>query len=438
MKPASSESQIETLLKNLPPDISPRFEKLILSAPWTPRGVKRSQALILIYWTVILLIAFIGLTPQGHAFAQTIFELFTTTDQSSFPLSKEELDIYYTSDRHRALSLVDVTPLPPTSGYCSNPEDTGKYECEVKRVENELNIDLKEFSSTPMGSFQDVGFYSRNSTGNAESIAVITYGTSGASLSLSQGIGHFPPDSDWEKVPSSAVQQVKIGEYDGEYANGYFLLGNGDTKLTWSATGAEQRIRWREGERWFEIMAFSGPGTSGYLDKQALISLASNMVYNLDDIEQTTKVDLDFIPNIPLAEKICGFKILQPTKLPDGMKFDFAKFDPDRKSITLNFGYRALRIVQTPVESALIKNLDSYKDVETIHVGDTVGQYGLSPAQKTIWESATPPVFTTTNSYSVLLWEKEGMIYQIYFDQSFSGGDYLTREQMIEIAESLR
>ena len=438
MKPASSESQIENLLKNLPPNLSPWLEKRLLYAPWTPRGVKRGQALNLMYWTVILLIAFIGLTPQGRAFAQTIFEFFTTTDQSSFPLSKEELDMVYTPHPPRALSLVEVTSLSSTSGYCLKPEDAGTYECEIKRVENELTIDLKEFSSTPMGSFQEVSFYSRSSNGNSEDIAVITYGTSGASLSLSQGIGNFPPDSDWEKVPSSAVQQVYIGEYYGEYANGFFWLRNGDNKPTWMSTGGEQRIRWREGERWFEILAFSGPGTSGYLDKQALISLASDMVYQPEISEQTAKVNFDFIPNIALAEKICGFDILQPTKLPQGMEFDQAKYDPERKSITLNYGNRALRIVQTPVESALMKDLDNYKNVEAIYVGDASGQYGISPAQKTIWEIATPPVLTTNNSYSILLWEKDGMVYQIYFDQSFSGGGYLTKDQMIQIAESLR
>jgi len=36
-----------------------------------------------------------------------------------------------------------------------------------------------------------------------------------------------------------------------------------------------------------------------------------------------------------------------------------------------------------------------------------------------------------------LLWKKDGMAYQIYFDQSFSGGGQLTKEQMIEIAENL-
>lgn len=439
MNPASRESQMENLLKNLPPNIGPRLEKRLLSAPWTPRGVKRGQALTLIYWTIILLIAFIGLTPQGRAFAQTIFEFFTTTDQSSFPLSKDELDMFYTSDPPRALTLIEVTPLSPTSDHCSNPEDAGTYECEIKRVENELNFDIKEFSAVPPGfTFAEIRLYQSLSNTNARKMVGvgISYQTSGANLSLAQGIGDFPLDV--EKVLSSAVQPVKIGEYDGEYVNGGFWLRNGDTELTWMSTGADQRIRWREGERWFEILAFSGPGTSGYLDRQALISLASNMVYQPENSEKTTKVDFDFIPNLPLAEKIFGFDILQPTKLPQDMEFDFAKYDPERKSITLNYGYRALRIVQTPVESALIKNLDSYKNVEAIRVGDAVGQYGVSPAQKTIWESATPPVFTTNNSYSLLMWEKNGMVYQIYFDQSFSGGGYLTKDQMIEIAESLR
>lgn len=439
MKPIFNESEIETMLENLPPDISPRFEKRLISAPWTPRAVRRRRTLAVIYLTVIFLIAFIGLTPQGRAFAQNIIEFFTTTDQSFFPLSEEELDLFYTPASPRALSLVEVTPLAPLLDYCSNPEDIGTYDCEIQRVEKELNIDLKEFSAVPPSfTFAEIWLYPSLSNTNTSNIVGISYQTSGAILSLAQGTGDFPPASDGEKVPSSAVQQVKIGEYDGEYVNGYFGLRNGDNKLIWSTTGADQRIRWKEGERWFEILAFSGPGTSGYLDKQALISLASNMVYQPENSEQTTKVDFDFIPNIPLAEKICGFNILQPTKLPQGMEFDHAKYDPERKSITLNYGYRALRVVQTPVESVIIKNLDSYKMLETVEVNGAIGQFGVSPAQKTIWESATPPVFPTTNSYSVLLWEKDGMVYQIYFDQSFSGGDYLTKEQMIEIAESLR
>jgi hypothetical protein len=185
-------------------------------------------------------------------------------------------------------------------------------------------------------------------------------------------------------------------------------------------------------------VALVGPGTSGYLDQEALISLASDMVYQPEDLEQITEVDFDFIPNIALAEEICKCTILQPTTLPEEMSFDYARYDPDWKSITLNYGYRALRIVQTPMESALIKDLDSYKNLETVQIGDTVGQYGTSPAQKTIWESSTAPTFPTTNSYSVLLWKKDGMVYQIYLDQSFSGGGQLTKEQLAEIAESLR
>ena len=432
MKPAFNESEIENVLENLPPDISPRLEKKLSSAPWTPQAIRRHRALALLYLTAILFIAFIGLTPQGHAFAQRIIEFFTITDQSSFPLSEEELDPLNAPYEPRALSLVDVTPLAPLSDYCSNPEGLGTYECEIQRVELQLGYDLKEFSTNPSG------WYFRQAM-SSQDYAVITYQTGGGYLDLRQGIGDFPPDSDWEKAPSSAVQQVKIGEYDGEYVNGFFWLKNGDTKLTWMSTGADQRIRWREGERWFEVLEFSGPGTSGYLNKQALISLASNMVYQLENSEQTAKVDLDSIPNIPLAEKICQCDILQPRKLPnENTHFDYVRYDPQQKSITLHYGYRALRIVQTPVESALIKNLDSYKMLETVEVNGAIGQFGVSPAQKTIWESATPPVFTTNNSYNILLWEKDGTIYQIYFDQSFSGGGYLTKDQMIEIAESLR
>ena len=440
MKPSLHESQIEKLLENLPPDFSPRLEKRLEYVPWSYRIIRRRRIATTLSLTTLSVIAFILLTPQGRAFAQTIFEFFTRTDQESFPLSDEEVELMYAPVPTYALPLIDVTPSSPMLNYCSTPEEVGTYECEIQRVEKQLNIDIKEFSTPPPShTFAEIWLHPSISNTNTSNIVSISYQTSGSSLLLTQGIGDFPPVSDSEKVASSAVQQVKIGQYDGEYVNGSFGLRNGDTKLTWDATGADQRIRWRESERWFEILAFIGPGTTGYLDRQALITLASNMVYRPENAEQTAKIDFDFIPNILLAEKVCKCDIFQPGKLPnDTTHFDYVRYDPQRRSITLNYGYRALRIVQTPIETALIKDLDSYKNVETVQVGHIMGQFGISPAQKTIWESATPPVFTTNNSYNILLWEKDGMSYQIYFDQSFSGGGYLTKEQMIEIAESLR
>jgi hypothetical protein len=171
------------------------------------------------------------------------------------------------------------------------------------------------------------------------------------------------------------------------------------------------------------------------MDQQTLITLATSMVYQPEKLDQ---IDIDFIPNIALAERVSGFDVKEPTLLPKDIIFDSATYDLERHNVTLIYGYRSLRIVQTPIESALIKNLSSYKNVEMVKVGEANGQFGISPAQKTIWESATPPVLPIDNSYSVLLWQKDDMIYQIYFDHSFSNGGYLTKDDMIRIAESLR
>lgn len=440
MKSTPTISNMETLLENLPPNASPRLEKLLLSAPWTPRGVKRRQTLAVFYLAIFLLIAFIGLTPQGRAFAQNVIEFFTTTDQDSLPLSDEELAQFYTPEQPRALTLVDVTPISQSSEYCSSPEAAKTYGCEIKRIESELKIDLKEFSTAPPNhTFMGVWFHPNTLSTNTDAYMVeISYQGPGKYLFLAQGIGNFPSDSDWDKVLQSAVQHVKIGEFEGEYVNGSFGLRNGDDKLTWDSSGTDQQIRWKEGDRWFKITALGGPGTSGYFDKEALISLASNMVYQPENSEQMRDADLELIPNIALAEKICECNILQPTKLPAGMKFDHASYDTERKSITLIYGYRALRIVQTPLDSALFKDLNAYKNAETIHVGDVTGWYGISPEYATIWESTTQPAFSTNSSYSVVLWITNDTVYLIYFDQSFSGGDFITKEQMIEIAESLK
>jgi hypothetical protein len=432
MKPIPDETQVETLLENLPPVISPRLEKRLASAPWTPRSVKRHRVFTIVYLAIFWLFVFFTLTPQGRAIAQTLLEFFTRTDQQSFPLSEEELVVIYSPVPTYVLSLVEVTPQPSLSnlgGNCSNSETLGTYTCEIQQIEDQLGVDLKEFSSTP-ASWSFMSIYAP-----LQNHVLINYQSGGGYLTLSQGTGNFPIDSDWEKVPTPAVQQIKIGEYQGEYVNGSFGLLNGAKEATWESDKGMQRIRWKEGERWFEIFEANGPGVTGYMDQSTLITLATSMVYQPEKLDQ---IDIDFIPNITLAERVSGFDVKEPTLLPKDIIFDSATYDPERHSVTLIYGYRSLRIVQTPIESALIKNLSSYKNVEIVKVGYANGQFGISPAQKTIWESATPPVFPTDNSYSVLLWQKDDMIYQIYFDHSFSNGGYLTKDDMIRIAESLR
>jgi hypothetical protein len=434
MKPESDESKMEGLLANLPPDPSPRLGKRLASAPWTPRGRQRRQTLAIAYLAILALLAVIGLTPQGRALAQTIFKYFTTTDQASVPLSDEDIEAYYAPIPTYALSLIEVTPLSPSPKGCTNLETI--YACEIQKMETQFMLDLKEFADTPPGwTFSKIESDTNFEPGYTGTMISITYQSPSGFLLLNQGEGEFPPD---QEVLSSAVENVQIGGYYGEYVDGYFGVRNGDTNLTWDAVGADQRLRWMEGERWFELIARVGPGTSGYLPKDVLISLASNMVYQPDNSYKSPAVGLDAIPTISLAMEICACEILQPTKLPEHMALDHIRYEPQWKSVTLIYGYRALRIVETPEESRLLHDLDSYQNVETVRIGDVSGQYGISPAQKTRWESATPLAFPSNNTYSILLWKKDGTVYEIYFDQSFSGGGQLTKQQMIEIAESLQ
>ncbi len=75
-----------------------------------------------------------------------------------------------------------------------------------------------------------------------------------------------------------------------------------------------------------KFLEANGPGVTGYMDQQTLIKLATNMVYQP---EQLDKVDFDFIPNIALAERVSGFDLKEPTLLPTDTTFDYATYDPE-------------------------------------------------------------------------------------------------------------
>src|SRR5215216_6416038 len=243
MSSTSNEHQVEELLADLPPEPSPQLKQRLVSAPWTTHGIKRRQTLTVIYLTVTLLVGLIGFTPQGRAFAQSIIKFFTTTDKDSIQLSDEEVNWYYTPVPTRALSLVNVTPLPTSLDDCSAL--SSRYECEIRKIERQLSIDLKEFSTPPPGwRFTTVDSYTAAVATYTGTMIDISYKTSGGYLDLMQGNGDFPPD---QEVLASAVERVQIGQYYGEYVNGGFWLRNGDKNITWTSEGTDQRIRWKEG-----------------------------------------------------------------------------------------------------------------------------------------------------------------------------------------------
>ncbi len=235
-----------------------------------PRRVARAALAIL---TIVTLLALAFITPQGRAFAQSLFRFFSFAESTSFPLPEEDLYLYDTTPTPAPtfeLSLATTSPLnnepveaiivslPTLSAKdvlknCKVASDTSSYACQIALAESQVGFDVREFPTIPRG-------YAFVSVQSNETLRLVTINYSvfegGGYLTFVQGEGSIPPTSSWGEVSANAIQKVKVNENYGEYAQGMFAVLPGATSATWIADSATYRLRWVEGNRWFSLRTY--------------------------------------------------------------------------------------------------------------------------------------------------------------------------------------
>jgi hypothetical protein len=211
-----------------------------------PRRLPRfALALSLVLALLVIFIA----TPQGRSFAQSVLELFTRAESTTFPVEDSQI----VSDEPVETSPTALPPAPLIS---------------VAEAEAQVGFDIAEFSYVPEGfEYLGVRLY-----GNNVSMDYMTKGYGHLILMQSQG-GFY--QSEWDNVPDDAVVPVKIGELDGEIVQGTFVRYPGETTATWNPDASFTRMRWVNNGIWFEI-ALHGDAHK-YLDLEGLIKLAESL-----------------------------------------------------------------------------------------------------------------------------------------------------------------
>jgi hypothetical protein len=209
-------------------------------------------AFVLVILAVLLSILL--LTPQGRTFAQSVIQYFTQVNGVSFPLEDTTL-------RSNEPGLLSATALPPAPLIS------------VAEAEAQAGFPAAELPYVPEG-LEYLGARLYGKTINLE------YETSdkGGHLIIQQSQEGFY-QSQWDQVPPEAVSPVKIGDIEGEFAAGTFVLYPGDTNASWNPEADMLRLRWEKDGVSFEITKTGNPQTLEYLDQEALIEIAENLVY---------------------------------------------------------------------------------------------------------------------------------------------------------------
>jgi hypothetical protein len=202
---------------------------------------------------VVALLVLALITPQGRSFAQSVLQFFTRAESKTFPLQPSQV---MTSEPDPSAP----TAMPPAPLIS------------VAEAEAQAGFGVAELPSVPDG----FNYLGARMYGNAVSIEYEAQGRGGNLIIMQSQEGFY--QSDWDKVPADAVVPVKIGELNGEFTRGTFVVYAGETSAAWNPDAPILRLRWVKDGVWFEMTKFGDVKAIEHLDQTGLIELAESLV----------------------------------------------------------------------------------------------------------------------------------------------------------------
>jgi len=426
---------------------------------------RRLRTLTVSVLVTLLFLVVILATPWGQALAQSLFRFFSVAPAESFPLPTEQNQLYGAEPTKPPTFAVQLQPLapapietgeaatlaPPASAEpvifgCDDSLSLLTYRCQVSKAEAAVGFDLKE----PPGDLQGL-FFSRaeaNPTLHSASLLYAAIG-GGSQLTISQVRGDMAASSWGEVPPGAAVEKVRVGENDGEYVRGAFVVKPGAASAAWQADSPVQRLRWREGDVLFEIRLDGEVWRVEYLEKDTLVALAESLVYKPNLAEDQLRAD--YLTRVEDAEALAGFDVLEPTMLPEDFSFNHAEFESTSQQVRLVYeagtggGTAGIVIYQTSLTDAPEFDLTAgfpLDVVETVRVGGIIAQsvagayfteYAPTPGSPT-----ATPVWNPNDPSRSLIWRTSTLSVEIYYFSSQWYGGRLDKSGLIALAESMK
>ena len=372
------------------------------------RGMSRAAFAIL---TLATLLGGILITPEGRAFAQSVLQFFKRADSNILILPTEQI-----ASPEEAQSISTVEPPPPLMS--------------VPEAEKFAGFDAKELPAVPQG-FTFAGAMADDS---GISIQYQVQGGGGQLLINESTTGFM--QSEWDQAPAEAISQVKIGELDAELVQGAYVVYPGETVGRWNPDAPILRLRWISDGLWIEMAKFGDVEKIEYLDQNVLLDLAASLT------------NAPFTLDVPEAEALAGFDVLEPTRIPEGLSFKGAAFESSqwqRKQNTVRIFFslnipglesNGVVLTQQPIpaieDCEICDLVGAGADVENVQIGDRTGEYVMGvwaadEAGKWIWQHE--PYLQT------LRWQAKGIAFEMLY---MGPPEEIKKEDLVAMAESLK
>jgi hypothetical protein len=233
--------------------VAGKYKRVQQGEKMTTKRLTRIPRFAFVAAVLIALLAAALLTPQGRALSQSILQFFTQAEETTVPLPPSHI------------AAGEPEPSAPTV-------EPPALLVSVAEAEAQVGFRVAELPLVPDG----LNYLGARLYGDAVSIEYQTQGYDGHLIIKQSQQGFI--QSDWDKVPAHAVVPVKIGELDGEFTHGTFVVYAGETVGTWNPDAPILRLRWVQDGVWFEMIRSGNAEEIAYLDQAGLIELAESLV----------------------------------------------------------------------------------------------------------------------------------------------------------------
>lgn len=383
--------------------------------------------------SLAIIAAVIFLTPERQVLAEAFKHLFMPFTADQFPKSSPGELIGPTEAPTFAVTLMPssdhgavATPGDSAGELVNESDDPCSidpygYACEVQHAENKAGFDALEFPSDPK-NFIFEGVIKAEPGEIMMEYDVIG---GGGFLYLSQGLGEF--SSFTGLVPENDIEQVWVGTNRGEYVMGDWAIGGVYKEVTWVSC-CRYRLRWTEGDRWFEIdkQASLGPVTN-YMTREVMIEMGKNLVSH--PVEATSP-RMDHL-SLAEASQQTTVPILSPSSIPQGFQFGYASYDKDLSKLVLKYypngdpmrGNAEMVIVETPLDKVNLAPGENGEELkgETVVIKDYPGIF-----------------FSSDPGNHILSWRTDTLKITLSVRSNQYYGAQFTKEQILEIARSMQ
>jgi hypothetical protein len=353
----------------------------------------------------------------------------------------EEFSPAYLHEDERLAILNNLT-------LCPSGTDQKDYACEVQTAAVAAGFYPWQFPQAPEGLTFKSTYYKPGLT-------AIWYGGGVGELGVLQSTDNFTAyeNSDWFSVPEEAIQKVSVAGQPGEYVNGSFIAKPGEDHATWAPDSGQIRLRWKNGDWWFQIVKWGAPE----LQPQELADLAAQLTGELHEVdtskqgrEEARQIG-DAYLSVDDAAKAYGKSILQPSVLPDGMPFSHARLMGD--GVMLFYGDFAADKMRVNGANMIISQSENqgsfanaYVDFPAEALQDVLvngqpaklvsGSLEVSFDQN--GQQQGEPVWKQTPFALSLYWEDAGCLMMIGFHAGAKSGARINSQDLIAIAESMQ